>query len=90
MNSQQKFHGFEMTPTFAAPSVITSIVVHQEMKRHPIILTCPFCKEIIKTVVKKKNPCLDLVCLLCCYACMRCVKREHFCPSCALYLGTHV
>lgn len=71
------------------PPVTTSIVIHQEMKKHPVVLACPYCLQTVKSAVKKKSPCWDFCCKFCCGALMNCSEREHTCPECKKYLGTY-
>ncbi|CAG9804389.1 unnamed protein product [Chironomus riparius] len=68
--------------------VSTIIMVDTKLKRYPIVMNCPFCKEVIKTSVKKVHPCWDFFCCCFCFG-MRCKKRHHLCSKCKNYLGTY-
>ena len=70
------------------PQVTTSYVIHQEYKKHPVVLTCPYCMVTVKTNVKKTSSCCGVLCFLCCCGCL-CRKRVHTCPNCSEYLGSY-
>lgn len=70
------------------PQVTTTIVIHQEMKKLPVVMTCPYCMVTVKTIVNKTTSCCGVLCFLCCCGCL-CRKRVHTCPNCSEYLGSH-
>lgn len=80
---------FIMSDIPCASSVSTSIVVHQEMKKYPIVMMCPFCGITVKTLVLRKAGCWYFIGRIFCCSCFKCDLMEHSCPSCNQYLGSH-
>ncbi|CAG9804388.1 unnamed protein product [Chironomus riparius] len=87
VNEEQPQNVQNPTIIIQNPAVATSIIVHQKFGRYSIVMTCPFCKTTIKTIVKKVHPFWDLICCLCCFGTWSCKEKNHICEHCGTYLG---